>query len=146
MTRGTTTLGWSQRISSVVTTDQQGINIIPVKTSSLAHLGSVSISKPVCGEVSPHPTYALSKKVWRNFSTLSLFHDRVAGGVWHGEVHVVIRMRQHGTDVPLDLVEQPAPIGGGETRLPDQRGVAPFKEVPDEHVSRKGRSASRPNI
>ena len=35
-------------------------------------------------------------------------------------------------DVPLCLVEQPAPIGGGETRLPDQRGVAPFKEVPDE--------------
>ena len=50
MTRGTTTPDCSQRISSVVTTDQQGINIIPVKTSSLAHLGSVSISKPVCGE------------------------------------------------------------------------------------------------
>ena len=35
-------------------------------------------------------------------------------------------------DVPLRLVEQPAPIGGGETGLPDQRSVAPFKEVPDE--------------
>ena len=47
-------------------------------------------------------------------------------------MHVVIRVRHRGTDVPLDLVDQPAPIGGGETRLPDQRGVAPFKEVPDE--------------
>ena len=51
-------------------------------------------------------------------------HDRVAGGVKYGEVHVFIRVRHHGTDVPLDLVEQPAPTGGGETRLPDQRGVA----------------------
>ena len=58
-------------------------------------------------------------------------HDRVAGGVWCGEVHVVIRVRHHGTDVPLDFVEQPAPTGGGETRLPDPRGVAPFTEVPD---------------
>ena len=41
-------------------------------------------------------------------------------------------MRHHGTDVLLDLVEQPAPIGGGDTRHPDQGGVAPFKEVPDE--------------
>ena len=37
-------------------------------------------------------------------------------------------MRHHGTDVPLDLVEQPAPIGGGA----DQRSVAPFMEVPVE--------------
>ena len=47
------------------------------------------------------------------------------------------RVRHHGTDVQLDLVEQPAPTGGGETRLPDQRGVAPFKEVPDETFSAK---------
>ena len=59
-------------------------------------------------------------------------HDTVAGGVWYGEVHVFIRVRHHGTDVPLDLIEQPAPIGGGEIRLPDQRDIAPFKEVPDE--------------
>ena len=52
--------------------------------------------------------------------------------MWYAEVHVVIHVRHHGTDVPLDLVEQPAPTGGGETRLPDQRGVAPFKEAPDE--------------
>ena len=62
----------SQRISSVVTTEQQEINAIPIKTvvavhrtriarnsgarqtSFLAHLGSVLISKPVCGEVSTH--------------------------------------------------------------------------------------------
>ena len=53
-------------------TEQKEINVIPIKTavavqrtrvarksgarqtSSLAHLGSVPISKPVCGEVSPH--------------------------------------------------------------------------------------------
>ena len=63
--------------------------------------------------------------------------------MWYGEVHVFIRVRHHGTDVPLRLVEQPAPIGGGEIRLPDQRDVAPSKEVPDETfpakvVSRKG--------
>ena len=58
--------------------------------------------------------------------------DRVASGVWYGEAQVVIRVKHHGTDVSLDLVEQPAPIGGGETRLPDRLGVAPFKEVPDE--------------
>ena len=49
-----------------------------------------------------------------------------------GEVHVVTRVRHHRTDIPLIVVEQPAPTGGGETRLPDLRGVAPFKEVPDE--------------
>ena len=59
-------------------------------------------------------------------------HDRVAGGVWCGEVHVVVRVRHHGTDASLDLIDQPAPIGGGETRLPDRWSVAPFKEVPDE--------------
>ena len=52
--------------------------------------------------------------------------------MWSGEVHVVIRVRRHGTGVPLDLNEHPALIGGGETRLPDQWGVAPLKEGPDE--------------
>ena len=46
----------------------------------------------------------------------------------YGEVHVVIRVRHHEKDVSLDPIEQPA-IGGGETWLPDQRGVAPFEVV-----------------
>ena len=56
---------------------------------------------------------------------------------WRG-ARCYLRVRHHGTDVPLDLVEQPAPIDGGETRLPDQPGVAPFKEVPDETFLAKG--------
>ena len=39
-------------------------------------------------------------------------HDRVAGGVWYGEV----RVRHHGTDVPLNLpsvVEKPGFLTSG---------------------------------
>ena len=54
-------------------------------------------------------------------------HDRVAGGVWYGEVQDIIRVRHHGT---LDLIANPAPIGGGETRLPDQWGVAHSRKFP----------------
>ena len=59
-------------------------------------------------------------------------HNRVGGGVRYGEVQVVIRVRHQGTDVLLALVEEPAPVCGGETWFPDQRCVAPSKEVADE--------------
>ena len=49
-------------------------------------------------------TAALSNELQHPF--LVSGGDRVAGGVWCGEVHVVIRVRHHGIDVQLDLVEQ----------------------------------------
>ena len=65
MTRGTTTLDCSQRIASVVTPNSIKTAVAVHRTriarksgarqtSFLAHLGSVLISKPVCGEVSTH--------------------------------------------------------------------------------------------
>ena len=44
-------------------------------------------------------------------------YDSVGGEVRYREVHIVIRMRYHGMEVPLDLIEIPVPIGGGETRF-----------------------------
>ena len=48
----------------------------------------------------------------RNSSTL--FLSAAMTGSPAREVHFVIRVRHNETDVSLDLVEHPAPIGGGE--------------------------------
>ena len=73
-------------------------------------------------------------------------HGKVASGVRYGEVHVVIRVRHDGTDVSLNnLIKQPAPVDNGETRLPDQWGVA-IQGSSRRDASRNGRSASRWNI
>ena len=75
MTRSTTTPDCSQRISSIPIKTAVSVHRTRIarksgalQTSSLAHLGSVLISKPVCGEVSPHepggndPAYAREKR------------------------------------------------------------------------------------
>ena len=113
-----------------------------------AHDADASQRRACCSELAPQGGRVVKEGGAEELQHPILVsgHDRVAGGVY-GEVQVVIRVRHRGTDVPLDLVEQPAPIGGGETQLPDQRSVAPLKEVlPRRDVSHKGRSASRRNI